>query len=85
MSFYAVDWDDKGRTQRFEVLDATTLAVLDTPNDQRVSNGVYLTWTITGHVKIRVTRTGGANAVVSGLFFDPRLSEGSSRERSHIR
>ena len=31
-------------------------------------SGQYLIWTITGHVIFRVTRTGGVNAVVSGLF-----------------
>ena len=71
VSFYAVDWDNQVRTQRFDVLDATTLAVLDTRTISGFQNGVYLTWTMTGPVKIRVTRTGGANAVVSGIFFDP--------------
>jgi len=33
------------------------------------SGGVYLVWNVAGHVKVRVTLTGGANAVVSGFFF----------------
>jgi hypothetical protein len=33
------------------------------------NGGVYLVWNVTGHVKFRVTLTGGTNAVLSGLFF----------------
>ena len=32
--------------------------------------GVYLVWNVSGHVQIRVSWTGGWNAVASGLFFD---------------
>jgi hypothetical protein len=32
--------------------------------------GQYLVWNLSGHVKLRITRTGGLNAVISGLFFD---------------
>jgi hypothetical protein len=33
------------------------------------NGGVYLVWNVSGHVKIRVTQTAGANAVLSGMFF----------------
>ena len=69
MSLYSVDWDTSARAQRFDVLDATTLAVLDTRTMSGFHGGVYLSWNVTGHVKVRVTRTGGVNAVVSGIFF----------------
>ena len=32
-------------------------------------NGWYLVWNLKGHVTLKVTLTGGVNAVVSGLFF----------------
>src|SRR5262249_3651172 len=32
------------------------------------SSGVYLVWNVSGHVTLRVTKTGGINAVASGLF-----------------
>jgi hypothetical protein len=35
-----------------------------------LSNGIYLIWNITGHVKINITLTGGPNAVISGAFFN---------------
>jgi hypothetical protein len=30
---------------------------------------VYLIWSVSGHVKLRVTRGTGVNAVVNGVFF----------------
>ena len=70
VAVYCVDWDYMGRSQTVEVLDANTNAVLDTRALTSFSGGVYLTWNITGHVKLRFTQTSSApNAVVSGIFF----------------
>jgi hypothetical protein len=44
--------------------------VLDTRSISQFNTGVYLVWNISGHVKINVTRTGGANAVISGVFLN---------------
>ena len=68
-ALYALDWDANGRTETIQVLDANTNAVLDTRTLSSFSNGTYLVWSISGHVKINVTWTGGINAVVSGVFF----------------
>ena len=68
-ALYALDWDNLGRSENFQVLDANTSAVLDTRNISGFSNGIYLIWNISGHVRITITRTGGLNAVVSGAFF----------------
>jgi hypothetical protein len=70
VSMYMVDWDRLGRAQRVEVLDAATGQVLDSRDVSGFENGRYLTWELSGHVRLRVTVTGGYNAVVSGLFFD---------------
>ena len=69
VAVYCVDWDSKGRTQTVDVLDAGTNAVLDTRTISNFSNGVYLVWNLTGHVKLRVSMTSSVNAVVSGIFF----------------
>src|SRR5205823_13374507 len=68
-AFYAVEWDSTGQAETIQILDANTSAVLDTRNISIFSNGMYLVWNISGHVKINVTRTAGNNAVVSGVFF----------------
>jgi len=68
-ALYAVDWDTIVRTETIQVVDANTSAVLDTRALSSFSNGVYLVWNLSGHVRINVTWTGGVNAVVSGVFF----------------
>ena len=69
VSAYFLDWDRLGRVQTVEVLDATTGAVLDARTVSDFSGGTYLTWDLSGSVRIRVTNAGGLNAVLSGLFF----------------
>jgi serine protease len=68
-ALYAVDWDSTVRSEIIQIVDANTSAVLDSRNISSFSNGVYLVWNISGHVRINITRTGGSNAVVSGVFF----------------
>ena len=73
VAVYCVDWDSHGRTQTIDILDASTNAVLNTQSISNFSNGVYLVWNVTGHVKVRVSRTNSSiNAVVSGIFFGGR-------------
>ncbi len=67
---YAVDFDLQSRSETVSVLDASSGATLDTRTLSAFQNGIYVTWTTRGHVQLRVTRTGGSNAVVSALFFD---------------
>ncbi len=70
VALYSVDWGGTTRSQRIDILDAGTGATLDTRTVTGFNGGTYLVWTLSGHVTIRVTRTAGPNAVVSGLFFD---------------
>jgi hypothetical protein len=67
---YALDWDSTTRTETIQIVDANSNAVLDTRNISSFNHGIYLIWNISGHVKINVTRTGGANAVISGVFLN---------------
>ena len=71
LAIYALDWDGLNRSERIDVLDAASGAVLDTRTLTAFRNGQYLVWTLSGHVQLRVTLTGGENSVVSGLFFGP--------------
>jgi hypothetical protein len=52
-------------------------------NSQSVAGfhgGEYLVWNVSGHVRIQVTNTGNSspNAVVSGLFFGPTVTNSGS-------
>jgi hypothetical protein len=69
-SVYFLDWDARSRAETVQVLNADTGAVLDSRPMSAFGNGVYLKWTISGHVKIRISWTSGANMVFNGLFFD---------------
>ncbi|MFN0166066.1 MAG: beta strand repeat-containing protein [Bryobacteraceae bacterium] len=71
VSLYNLDWDTTNRVQTIDILDAVSGAVLDTRSVSAFNGGKWLSWNLSGHVLIRVTRTGGINAVVSGIFFDP--------------
>ena len=71
VAIYFVDYDFNSRSQRVDVLDASTLAVLDTRTVNNFTGGVYLVWNVTGNVKFRITRLAGANAVLSGVFLAP--------------
>ncbi|HEV2762712.1 MAG TPA: SBBP repeat-containing protein [Pyrinomonadaceae bacterium] len=70
VALYFLDWDGGGRAQTVEVLDAATGAVLDSRSVSDFAQGQYMVWNLTGHVRLRLTRTAGNNAVLSGLFFD---------------
>jgi hypothetical protein len=71
VAFYSVDFDFRGRSQRVDVRDAATGALLDSRTLTDFTGGRYLVWQLTGHVVVEMTRLDGDNAVVSGLFFDP--------------
>jgi hypothetical protein len=70
VALYLLDLDTSERAETISILDPSNgNAVLDTRSFSGFHNGQYAIWNIQGHVLIRVTRTAGLNAVVSGLFF----------------
>ena len=69
VTLYADDWDNKGRSEEIQVIDATTGKVLDTEAIGSFQGGKYLSWNLSGNVVIKVTNLGNANALVNGLFF----------------
>jgi hypothetical protein len=70
VALYVMDWDRSGRSQRFQILDASNNAVLATTDVSAFEEGKYLVWDLKGNVRIRVSRLSGNNAVVEGVFFD---------------
>lgn len=69
LALYFCDWDTAGRSEKVEVVDAGSGNILQTVTISSFAQGQYLVWDFRGHVKVRVTRLAGPNAVVSGLFF----------------
>ena len=76
-SLYFLDWDRLARSQRVEVLDAQSGAVLDTRTVNNFPNGVYLSWNLKGAIRFRFTKLTGPNAVVNGIFFDAASGGGT--------
>ena len=70
VSLYALDWENAGRVERVDVLDAATGAVLDSRSVSAFSGGTWMSWDLSGHVKLRVVNGAGYNAVLSALTFD---------------
>jgi hypothetical protein len=70
VSIYCLDWDNRSRAEWIDILDASSGKVLDSRSIASFTNGQYLMWNLSGHLTIRVTKIGGDNAVVSGVFFN---------------
>src|SRR5579871_5499536 len=68
VALYLLDWENAGRSERVEILDANS-DVLYTSTVSSFNNGTWLVWDLAGHVQIRVTSLAGPNAVTSGIFF----------------
>lgn len=67
IALYALDWDG-GRSMRIDVLDGSK--VLDSQTVNTFKDGVYLKWTVQGHVVFKLTCLSGYNAALSGVFVD---------------
>jgi hypothetical protein len=70
VSLYFLDFDALGRTQRIEVLDGDTGAILDSTEMSDFASGIWLEYDMKGHLTLRITPISGPNAVISGVFFD---------------
>ncbi len=77
VALYLLDWDSGNRAETISILDATTQAVLNTQTFANFQNGQWASWDIKGSVTIKVTLTGGENAVVAGIFFGGAVSSGA--------
>src|SRR5262249_50071011 len=70
LELYFDDWDNKGRAETVQITDAVSGNVLSTQTLSSFQSGVYLDYTLSGHIVITITRTAGPNAVLNGLFLD---------------
>jgi hypothetical protein len=72
VALYFVDWDNKGRRQAVEMMDATTLNLIAPVNVVKdFSGGAYLVYTYNKSVKFRFNKIRGDVVSLSGIFFDP--------------
>jgi hypothetical protein len=83
LELYFLDWDSKRRAETVQLSDAVTGTVLDTEKVSSFHSGVYVDWLVSGPIVITITKTAGANAVLSGIFFDPPGTQGASGLLDH--
>jgi len=67
LAVYAVE-PGGGRIERVDLIEITTGTVLDSRVIGGLTNGTYLVWDVTGPVRVRCTRVGGSNTMLSGVF-----------------
>jgi uncharacterized protein (TIGR03437 family) len=77
VALYCLDWDGNNRTQRIDLFDSNSNALLDTRSISAFNGGQYLVWDIRGRVRITITRTGAKTAVLSGFYFGAAGTLGS--------
>jgi hypothetical protein len=73
LSLYLLDWDSSARSQMIMVRDAVSNAVLAQNVVSSFHDGVLVSYVVSGSVLIEISRVAGANAVLSGVFFDQEL------------
>jgi hypothetical protein len=79
VALYFVDWDDKGRRQAVEMMDAETLnLVAPVKVVDRYSSGKYLVFAYDRSAKFRFNKIRGDTVTLSGIFFDPALASNSA-------
>jgi uncharacterized repeat protein (TIGR01451 family) len=71
IALYLLDWDAQGRTETLQISDASPsqLGLLAQQSVSNFTGGIYVVYSISGHVTITVTSNAGPNAVVGGVFF----------------
>ncbi|HSV15671.1 MAG TPA: S8 family serine peptidase, partial [Tepidisphaeraceae bacterium] len=70
VTLYAVDYGNRGRTERIDAIDQNTGSVLYTQDLSRFAHGTYVSFVVSGPTLFRVSNTGGPDAVVSAMYFD---------------
>jgi hypothetical protein len=71
LALYVLDYDGN-RDETITIYDADTALLLDTETVglNGAGSGSWFLWTITGHLRIRITKTAGSNPVAAALLWD---------------
>ena len=83
LALYAVDWDNRHRSEQIQVTSAATGAVLSTWTLSSFTNGEYLQWAITGSVVITVTALAGPTPSSVGCSSTRPLHDQHRRPGGH--
>ncbi|HZZ43970.1 MAG TPA: S8 family peptidase [Tepidisphaeraceae bacterium] len=70
LTIYAADLEKLGRAERLDLYNADTGALLTSVDLKNFSAGKYVSFIVSGKVRLHVTRLAGPNAVIGGIFID---------------
>jgi hypothetical protein len=70
LTAYVLDFDRHGRQMELTVLDDGEILDRREVSSDAAGGGVYLTWTVTGPVRLRSRAVRGQNTVISAIFID---------------
>ena len=84
LALYFLDWDTDVRTQTIALYDAATNELLDQHTLTHFHEGVYYLYEVQGSIRVALTHTGGTNAVLSGVFWDPVNAATESQVRTAL-
>ena len=71
VTLYVLDYDRNGRANRIELSDEARVLATSETSEQENARGIYLSWSVSGTVRVRLTKKAGFNATLSGVFIDP--------------
>ena len=75
VALYFVDWDNQGRRQAVEMMDAKTLdLVAPVKVVNNYAGGQYLVYSYNKSAKFRFNKVRGDIVTLSGIFFDPKAN-----------
>ena len=64
-------FDRNGRANRIELSDESSVLATSDASALENAQGTYLSWSVTGPVRVKLTKKAGFNATLSGVFIDP--------------
>jgi hypothetical protein len=71
VSLYVLDYDRNGRANRIELSDEGQVLASCETSVQENAQGTYLSWSVTGPVRVKLTKKAGFNVTLSGVLIDP--------------
>jgi hypothetical protein len=73
VALYFVDWDNQGRREAVEMMDATTLKLIAPVKIVNAfAGGKYLVYAYNKSAKFRFNKVRGETVTLSGIFFDSK-------------
>jgi hypothetical protein len=73
VALYFVDWDNKGRREAVEMMDANTCNLVSPVQIVNAfAGGKYLVYSYNKSAKFRFNKVRGETVTLSGIFFDPK-------------